>query len=281
MKSVRDKGFASDNQSGVHPFIMESIIKANAGHVSSYGEDDFTKEVEKSFQSVFGEESAVFFVYNGTGANVVGLQSMLRPYHSVLHATDAHISTDECGAPNRFTGCQFHAIPTKDGKLTPELLKDCFDGHGEPHQTLPKVISITQITEVGTCYSIEEIKALSAFAKKHGMYLHVDGARISNAAVFLKVSLKEMITDAGVDVLSFGGTKNGMMFGEAVVVLNQSLVKEIPFIRKQSMQLASKMRFISVQFQALLKDNLYLTLAKHSNSMAQRLVDGVQKLKKR
>lgn len=265
------KGFASDNNSGVHPEVIESIFKANTEHAVGYGGDEITARAEKLFQETFGQETRGFFVYNGTGANVIALQAMSRPFNAVIAAETAHINVDECGAPEKHTGCKMLTVHTPDGKLTPELIQKHLHGFGFEHHSQPGVVSVTQVTEMGTLYSLTELKELADFVHAQGLLLHMDGARISNAAAALGCSLKEMTTDVGVDVLSFGGTKNGLMFGEAVVFLNCGLAKNVKYIRKQTTQLHSKMRFISAQFEAFLKNELWRKNAEHSNKMAALL----------
>jgi threonine aldolase len=270
--------FASDNNSGVHPLIMEAIIKANQGHVKGYGEDIYTARAQENFKLLFGAEVEVFFVFTGTASNVLGLKAMTQPYQSILCADTAHIQTDECGAPERFTGSKLIPIPTPDGKLTPILIKPHLHGINFVHHSQPKVVSITQSTELGTVYTVDQIKELSDFVHQQGMFLHVDGARIANAAVSLGCGFRNLITETGVDVLSFGGTKNGMMFGEAIVFLNPMLAENFGYTRKQGMQLASKMRFISAQFNAYLENDLWKINAGRSNQMAKLLSGEVKKL---
>ncbi len=274
------KSFASDNFASVHPKIMEALEKANAGHAMAYGADPITEEAEKRIKDLFGGEPEVFFVYNGTGANVVALRCLLHPFEAVVCAKTAHINVDECGAPEWMTGSKLITLPTEDGKLTPEQVQTALHGFGDQHHVQPKVISITQSTEYGTLYAREEMKALADLAHAHNMYLHVDGARIANAAAALGCTLKELVTDTGVDALSFGGTKNGLMFGEAIVFFKKELGQHAKFYRKQSAQLCSKNRYIAAQFNALLTDDLWLQNAKHANAMAQRLLTEVQKNKK-
>lgn len=270
--------FASDNNSGIHPTILKSISDANEGHQVGYGDDPYTKQLKTKFSDLFGKEIEMALVFNGTGANVIGLQSATASYHSVICAETAHINVDECGAPEKMTGSKLFAIATADGKLTPELITPLLHGFGDEHHSQPKVISITQTTEMGTVYSIEEVKALAELAHSHDMYLHVDGARIANSVAYLNTDLKTLITDTGVDFMSFGGTKNGMMMGEAVIFLNTELSKNTKFFRKQSAQLYSKMRYHSAQFLAYLDNDLWLENARHANGMAQMLLDGIKDL---
>jgi threonine aldolase len=272
------RGFASDNNAGVHPEIMNAIFKANVGHKVGYGGDDYTKDAINLFKREFGNSVEVFFVYNGTGANVIALQAMARPYEAVICASTAHINVDECGAPEKHSGCKLIDVLTIDGKLTPALIEPLLHGIGVEHHVQPRVISITQSTELGTVYSIDELNQLCEFAHSHDLLVHLDGARISNAAVTLNCSLAETSIKTGVDILSFGGTKNGMMFGEAVLVFNPQLTVGIKYIRKQTAQLHSKMRYISAQFNAFLTDDLWKRNALHANRMAQLLADGVSQV---
>jgi threonine aldolase len=271
------KTFASDNYAGVHPEIMDSLIKANVGHEGSYGGDDFTQIAISKFKELLGESIEVFFVYNGTGANVLGLSAITKSYNSVICSDLAHINVDESTAPEKFLGCKLITIPTKDGKIYPEQVEEKIIRVGDQHHPQAKVISISQSTEYGTVYSMDEIKALSNVAKKHNLFLHMDGSRISNAAVSLGKDFREFTVDVGVDVLSFGGTKNGMMFGEAVIFFNPTLAENFYFRRKQGMQLHSKMRFISSQFATMLSNDLWKRNASHANRMAKRLETGLRK----
>ena len=268
--------FASDNHSGIHPDILKAISRVNQGHVNAYGEDQYTEEAIKKFKEIFGNDIEVFFVFNGTGANVLSLASATNSFNSVICSDYAHINVDECSAPEKFLGTKLITISTINGKIYPEQIEKVLIRKDDQHFTQPKVISITQSTEYGTVYSLDEIKSLSEFAHKNYLYLHIDGARISNAAASLNIFLKEMLVETKIDILSFGGTKNGLMLGEAVIFFNQELAKNFKYIRKQSMQLASKMRFISTQFNALLSDNLYLNNAKHANKMAQLLYENIK-----
>lgn len=276
------KGFASDNNSGVHPDVMKALIEVNKEHAVGYGGDEVTARVEKLFQKNFGPGVAVFFVYNGTGANVVALQAMTKPFNSIICADTAHIHVDECGAPEKHTGCKILTVKSPDGKLTPQLIETHLHGFGFEHHAQPGVVSISQVTELGTLYSLDELKTLAEFVHSKGLLLHMDGARIGNAAAALGCSLKNLTTDVGVDVLSFGGTKNGLMFGEAVVFFNPDLVANVKYIRKQTTQLHSKMRFIAAQYEAYFKDELWRKNAAHANRMANllanelELIEGVQ-----
>lgn len=265
------RGFASDNYSGIHPEVLDAIAAANVGHQIAYGEDAYTARLQEVFQSHFGDTAQAFPVFNGTGANVTGLQSMLPRWGAVIAASTAHINVDEGGAPEKIGGFKLLTVPTDDGKLTPELVDREAWGWGDEHRSQPLVVSITQSTELGTLYTAEEITALADHAHERGMRLHLDGARISNAAAALDLPLRAFTTDAGVDVLSFGGTKNGAMLGEAIVVLNPAASDGLIFSRKFNMQLSSKMRFVSAQLIALLEGDLWLRNATHANAMAQRL----------
>lgn len=272
------RGFASDNYSGVHPEVLAAIAAANDGHQVAYGEDAYTARLQEVFAHHFGEGVQAFPVFNGTGANVTGLQSMLPRWGAVIAASTAHINVDEGGAPERVAGIKILNVPSDDGKLTPELVDREAWGWGDEHRAQPLVVSITQSTELGTLYTPAEITALADHAHARGMRLHLDGARLSNAAAALDLPLRAFTTDAGVDVLSFGGTKNGALGGEAVVVLDPEASDGLLFLRKLNMQLASKMRFISAQLIALLDPagDLYLRNARHANAMAARLRAGVE-----
>ncbi|NNG16688.1 MAG: low specificity L-threonine aldolase [Gemmatimonadales bacterium] len=267
------RSFASDNSAGVHPDVLEAIIDANVGHVPAYGDDPYTARAVAQFRRVFGEDIEVFFVYGGTGANVLAIRAVTESYHSVICAESAHINVDECGAPEKFTGCKLLTVPTADGKLTSEDVHPFMRGLGVEHHAQPRVVSITQATELGTVYRPEEVRALADTVHAYGMVLHMDGARIANAAVSLGCTLKAITADVGVDLLSFGGTKNGLLGGEALVFLRPEFATNFRYLRKQAMQLASKMRFIAVQFETLLQDDLWRRNAEHANQMARKLRD--------
>ncbi|MGP4111823.1 threonine aldolase family protein [Streptomyces sp. 4N509B] len=269
------RGFASDNYAGVHPELLAALALANGGHQPAYGADDYTAHLAEVFRAHFGPRAEVYPVFNGTGANVVGLQALTDRWGAVVTTDTAHIHTDECGAPERVAGLKLLTVPTPDGKLTPELVDRQAFGFDDEHRATPQVVSLTQSTELGTCYTPDEIRALAEHAHERGMAVHLDGARLANAAAALDLPLAALTTDVGVDVLSFGGTKNGMLYGEAVVVLDPGRVTRMPHLRKLSMQLASKMRFVSVQFEALLADGLWRRGAEHANAMAARLAAGV------
>jgi threonine aldolase len=270
------RGFASDNYAGVHPEVLEALAVANGGHQISYGEDVYTEHLQDVFRRHFGPAAQAFPVFNGTGANVVALQAMSERWGSVVAAASAHINVDECGAPEKMGGLKLLTVPTPDGKLTPELIDLHAWGWGDQHRAQPLVVAITQSTELGTLYTPAEIRAICDHAHERGMKVFLDGARLSNAAASLGVPFREFTTDAGVDVLTFGGTKNGLMLGECIVVLNPDAVHGIVYLRKLSMQLASKMRFVSAQFDALLGGDLWQRNAGHSNAMARRLEAAVR-----
>ncbi|NOZ46137.1 MAG: low specificity L-threonine aldolase [Chlorobi bacterium] len=272
------RGFASDNNSGVHSDIIKAIQEVNSGHTIGYGSDKYTEKALQKFKQIFGKYTETYFVFTGTAANVLGLSAVTKSYHSIICAETAHINEDECGAPEKFTGCKVLTAETPDGKLTPDLIKKHLYGFDFEHHSQPKIISITQATEMGTVYKPDEIKQITDFAHKNKMLVHMDGARISNAAVSLNLPFKAFTTDVGLDILSFGGTKNGMMYGEAVVFFNSNLAPDFKYIRKQGMQLASKMRFIGAQFLAFFENDLWKKNAKHSNEMAQYLVSKVKNI---
>lgn len=272
--------FASDNHSGIHPEVLKSISDVNYGHVNAYGYDDYTKQAIDKFKSILKNDIEVFFVFNGTGANVTALSAITNTFNSIICSEYSHIHVDECGAIEKIHGSKLITIPTSNGKITIEQIKQKLIRQDDEHFSQPKVISLTQSTEYGTLYTINEIKEITKFAHDNDMYVHVDGARISNAAASLQVSLKDLIVDTDIDVLSFGGTKNGLMMGEAVIFLNSKLAKNFKFIRKQNMQLASKMRFIAAQFSALLSNDLWLKNATHSNNMAKLLYEKIKDIPK-
>lgn len=274
------RALASDNYSGAHPDVLAEMIRVNDDHVPAYGNDPVTERAVAIIRRHLGEQVEVFMVFNGTGANVVGLQSMMSSWQAVVCASTAHVNVDEAGAPEKLLGAKLLDLPKPDGKLTAADIDGLQWREGDVHQSQPKVVLITQSTEYGTVYSPAEIRAIADAAHARGLYLYMDGARIANAAASLGVSLRAITTDAGVDVLSLGGTKNGAIGAEAVVVLNPSLdlAGRLGFIRKQYMQLSSKMRFASAQFIALLEGDLWSRNATHANAMAQRLADGARGL---
>jgi len=265
------RSFGSDNHSGIHPDILKSISDVNDNHAIAYGDDAWTIEAKEKFKELFGSNAEVFFVFNGTGANVISLQAATNPYNSIIAANTAHISVDECGAPEHFTRASLKVIKTPNGKLNRELIAPFLSGFNNEHHSQPKVVYISQCTELGTVYTCQEIKEIADFIHSYGMYLHVDGARIANAAVTLNKSFKEMIVETGVDILSFGGTKNGMMLGEAVISFRRELSDNLKYIRKQSAQLYSKMRYIACQYLAYFNNDLWFSNASNANKMAQLL----------
>ncbi len=280
------RGFGSDNHSGASPEVLKAIAEANVDHALAYGDDEYCSRVGELFKQTFGEQASVYLVFNGTGANVLNIDAMCRSHNAVVCAETAHINVDECGAPQRIVGCRLLTVPTPDGKLTPELVKTQLHGFGFEHHSQPRAISISQPTELGTLYTIDELKALADLAHSYDMYLHVDGARLANAAVALGCTFRQMTTDCGVDCLSFGGTKNGLLMGESAVILNPKLDVELKYRRKQMAQLCSKMRFMAVQFEAYLNGErrtengelvpLWRSNAEHSNRMAQLLYRELQ-----
>jgi len=273
------RGFASDNNAGVHPEVMKELAEVNKGHVIGYGADVYTERARNLFREHFGSETETFFVFTGTGANVLGLSGILRSWNSVITAFTAHIEQDECGAPEKFSGCKVLSVDTPDGKIRTEMMRKHMHGFDFEHHSQPGAISITQTTEMGTVYTVDEIRELAGYAHANNMLLHMDGARIANAAVHLGLPFRAFTTDAGVDVLSFGGTKNGMMYGEAVCFLRPGLSDDFKYIRKQGMQLASKMRFISSQYIAYFRDELWKKNASHSNHMARLLGSRIKEIK--
>ena len=276
MKPARS--FASDNNAGIHPDVLKAVARANAGHAVGYGDDPYTRTAIAKFKRHFGADVEVFIVFNGTAANCLSLKALTESYHAVICSNAAHIHTDECGAPEKFTGCKLVLIDAPDGKLTVESVSHAYHGIGDQHHVQPKVISITQATELGTVYKPKEIRDLARFAHERDMFLHMDGARIANAAVSLGLNLRQATRDLGVDVLSFGGTKNGAMGAEAVVFFDKTLANDFLYLRKQGMQLASKMRFISVQLDALLSGGLWKKNAQHANQMAALLKKAITKI---
>lgn len=268
-----ETSFASDNAAGVLPEVMAALVAANSGPALAYGDDPWTERASALVGEVLGEPGAdVAFCWGGTGANVVGLQCLLRPWEAVICPDTAHIHVDECGAPERFTGAKLLALPTPDGKLRPEQIEPLLHVVGDEHHAQPRVVSITQSTESGTLYRPAEIAALAEVAHAHDLYVHLDGARLANAAAALG-DVRSFTTEAGVDVLTFGATKAGAMYGEAVVFLRPGLGEQVRFVRKQAAQLPSKMRFVAAQFEALLADGLWVRAADHANGLAVLLAD--------
>ncbi|NOR34687.1 MAG: aminotransferase class V-fold PLP-dependent enzyme [Bacteroidales bacterium] len=274
--SQNRRGFASDNNAGVHPNILTALTKVNDGHVIAYGDDPYTEKASAQLREIFGQETEVFFVFIGTAANVLGLSTVTQSYNAVICPETAHINVDECGAPEKFSGCKLLTCNTPDGKLTVDMIASHMHGIGFEHHVQPRMVSITQATELGTVYTVDEIREIARYTHEHGMLLHMDGARISNAAVSLGSDFYEMTGGAGVDVLSFGGTKNGMMYGEAIIFFDQALCKDFKYRRKQGMQLASKMRYIAAQFSTFLENELWKENASHANRMARKLYASVK-----
>ena len=266
------KSFASDNYAGVLPEMMDALQRANVEHARSYGADDITERTIKLFREVFDADVEVYFVFNGTGANVLSISSATQSYNAVLCADVSHIYCDESSAPETFTGCRFFPLTaSEEGKLTPSVIEERLVRKGDVHYAQTKLLSVTQSTEYGTVYKPEELKAIAELAKKNELFLHMDGSRFFNAAAGLGCELKDISTSAGIDILSLGGTKSGMMFGEAVVVFNKKLSEHIAYKQKQSMQLASKTRFIAAQLEAMLTNDTWKKHASHANAMAQSL----------
>jgi threonine aldolase len=268
------KSFGSDNHTRAHPAVLQAVMEANVGDAIAYGADDWTTRATASLRSAFGTQGEAFFVFNGSGANILGLGALLRRHEAVICAATAHINTDECGAPERMLGTKLLLAPTPDGKLSPDLIAPWLEGRGDDHRSQPGVVALTKSTELGTCYTLEELRKISDFCHASDLRVYVDGARLANAAVTLDCSLADIAECA--DVLSFGGTKNGGIGAEALIVMRPDLVADVPYLRKQQAQLASKMRFVAAQFGALLDGDLWRTNAAHANAMAQRLADGVR-----
>jgi threonine aldolase len=267
------KGFASDNNAAAHPDVLAALAAANAGHAKAYGDDPWTARAEELLRAHFGDRSVPYLVFNGSAANVLCLRALCRPWQSVVCTAQAHVNVDEGGAPESLAGVKLQAVATGDAKLTPEHVEWQLGRLGDQHAVQPRVVSVTQSTELGTRYSPSELHALARFAHERGLLLHVDGARLANAAAGLGVSLREITTDVGADAVSFGGTKNGLLAGEAVVFCDPAHAEGFAFLRKQTLQLASKGRFLAAQFVALLEDDLWHRNAAHANAMAQRLAD--------
>ncbi len=275
---MNKRGFASDNNAGVHPEIMKAIESVNSGHNIAYGDDPYTASAVNKIKSILGEKVQPYFVFTGTAANVLGLDAITKPYHSIICAETSHINEDECGAPERWTGCKLLSVESPDGKLSPAYIEKHMYGIDFEHHSQPRVISITQSTEMGTVYTPDEIRTITDYAHDRNMLVHMDGARISNAAASLETGFREFTVAAGVDILSFGGTKNGMMYGEAVVFMSEEYAYDFKYLRKQGMQLASKMRYIAAQFERFLDEEVWLKNASHANHMARMLEAEVMKI---
>jgi threonine aldolase len=278
MSDAGSRGFASDNSAGVHPSVLSAIGSVNRGHALAYGHDPYTQEIERRVAAAFGERAQAFFVFNGSAANVLSLRAACRPWQGAICAESAHVNVDECGAPESIAGIKLLTVPALDGKLTAELAERRIERIGEEHVVQPRVLTVSQSTELGTLYRPDELRALAEFAHEHAMVLHVDGSRLTNAAAALGVSLAEASTAAGADILSFGGTKNGLLGGEAVVFAEPELADGFLYLRKLTLQLASKMRFVAAQFDAYLSDDLWRANAGHANAMAARLHDAVAEI---
>jgi len=270
--------FASDNNATAHPAVVRALREANRGHALAYGFDYYTERAVRTLRRVFGRSCEPFFVYTGTGANVLAMAALARPHHAVVCAESSHLNAAECGGPERFAGVKLYTVPTETGKIAPADVERHFAHRGDQHHNQPKVVSITQATDYGVCYTAAEVRALARFAHRNGMWLHVDGARIYNACAALGLSLRAMTADCGVDVLSLGGTKNGLLGAEAVVFFRPALAREFKYIRKQGTQLASKMRFLAVQVEALVAGDLWLRNAANANRMAARLAAGLAEI---
>ena len=267
------KSFGSDNHASAHDAVVRALTQANTGDVTSYGADPWTGRAAAALGTAFGARGGVYFVVTGTAANVLGLSLVLRPFEGVICAESAHVNVDECGAPERILGSKLLPVPTTDGKLTPELIGTRLADRGDEHRVQPRAVTISQVTELGTCYSLEELKSVGEFCRAEGLRLYLDGARLANAAAHLGCSLADLAACA--DVLSFGGTKNGAVGAEAVVVMAEELTADVPFLRKQQGQLVSKMRYLAAQFEALLEGDLWLRNASRANAMARRLAEGI------
>ncbi len=270
------RGFASDNNATVHPDVLAAIARVNDGHLIGYGHDDYSQRVQQLIADQFAPNAKAFLVWGGTGANVLCLRAACRPWEAVICAQTSHLNVDECGAPEAIAGVKLLTVATDDGKLTPELVESRIVGVGDEHAVQARMVSVSECSELGTVYTETELRALAELAHERGMLLHLDGARLTNAAAALETPLRAITGDVGVDLVSFGGTKAGLLGAEAVVFLEPRLAENFEYLRKQSMQLASKMRFLAAQFEALLTDELWRTLASHANSMALMLADGVR-----
>jgi threonine aldolase len=275
MRTTHLPAFASDYCAPIHPAVLAAIGRANVGHVGAYGADPFTGEAVERLRAVFGPRADPYFVFNGTSANVLAIGSCCRPFETAICASTAHVVVDECGAVERLMGVRLTTVPSPSGKLTIDGMLLRVEGRGDEHRVQPRCVSMTQATEYGTVYSVAEVRALTSAAHGAGLWVHMDGARLANAAASLDVSLAALTAECGVDVVSFGGTKNGAMLAEAVIFFEPELAREFKYRRKQMGQLASKMRYAAVQFTALLTDDLWLANARHANAMARRLADGL------
>jgi threonine aldolase len=270
------RSFGSDNHAGTHDAVLRMIGAANGGHWPAYGRDPWTARATEELRALFGSRGGVYFVFNGTAANILGLSLLVRPFEAVICAESSHLNVDECGAAERVLGSKLLQVPAPDGKLTPDLVASRLGGRGDEHRAQPRAVAIAQVTELGTCYTLHELRDLAEFCRSSDLRLYLDGARLANAAAHLGCPPADLAAHA--DVLSFGGTKNGALGAEAVIVMNAELGTEAPFQRKQQMQLASKMRYLAAQFIALLEDDLWRRGAAHANAMAARLAGEVRGL---
>ncbi|MEA2105052.1 MAG: low specificity L-threonine aldolase [Candidatus Cloacimonadota bacterium] len=270
--------FASDNFSGVHPEVMKKLNEVNVGHTPAYGDDEYTTSAKEKLRRQFGEKIDIYFVMIGTGANALGIKAISKSYNSIICAESSHINVHECGAPQFFSGCPMHTISTNNGKITVKQIKNKLGVKGDPHMSQARVISLSQPTELGTLYTIDEIEKISNFAHKNNLLLHMDGVRLANAAASMRVSFKQMTGDVGVDVLSFGGTKNGLMCAESVIFFDKKLSEDFKYYRKQGSQLFSKMRYISAQFDAFFTNGLWLEMANNANKMSKKLATRMRKI---
>jgi len=275
-QNSNNRSFASDNNSGVSPAVMNALSACNSGHVVGYGDDPWTHQAQETIQTLVGKKADVFFTYGGTGANVLALASATPSFGAIICASTAHINVDECGAPEKFSGAKLLPIPTEEGKLTPERLNGLLHAVGDQHHSQPRVVSISQPTELGTLYSLEELEEMAAWVKENQLHLHIDGARIANACIALNCDLSDVVKASNCDLMSFGGTKNGLMFGEAIVSFRPECSRRLKFLRKQGMQLHSKMRYIGAQFQAMYGTDLWKQNARHANGMAKRLKTAIE-----
>jgi threonine aldolase len=272
------RGFASDNSATVHPEVLSALARVNVGHVFGYGHDDYTKEIERRVGSQFGADARVYFVFNGSGANILALRAACRPAQAVICCETSHMNVDECGAPEAIAGVKLLTVTGRDGKLTPELIERRIERVGDEHAVQPRLVSISQCTELGTLYSYQELLAVANAAHGHGLLLHVDGARLCNAAAATGLRFSEMTSEVGVDVVSFGGTKNGLLGAEAVVLLRPDLADGFEYLRKQTLQLGSKMRYLAAQFEALFTEEMWLRCARHANAMAAKLAQEIGRI---
>jgi threonine aldolase len=275
---IARRGFASDNSATVHPEVLAALARVNVGHVFGYGHDEYTKEIEGLVGSHFAPDARVFFVFNGSGANVLALRAACRPAEAVICCETAHMNVDECGAPEAIAGVKLLTLTGRDGKLTPELIERRIERVGDEHAVQPRLVSISQCTELGTLYTYQELRAVAATTHQHGLLLHMDGARLSNAAAATGLRFSELTSEIGVDVVSFGGTKNGLLGAEAVVVLRPELAEGFEYLRKQTLQLGSKMRYLAAQFEALFSGELWLRCARQANAMAAKLAEEVARI---